>query len=78
MRDQVSHPCTTKGKILVLHSLSFIFFIANWKVKDFEADLFSNKPENCEDYLIRLSLFSVQGPSYNTTDVQIAAEQQTQ
>jgi hypothetical protein len=53
-----------------------MFFIANWKVKDFEVDLFSNnKPEYCRDYLIRLPLFSAKGPSSNTTDVQIDAEQ---
>ena len=75
MRDRVSHPCTTKGKIIVLHILSWVFFIANWKVEDFETDLFSNnKPEYCEDHLIRLPLFYAQGPNCNTTDVQIAAE----
>ena len=34
MRNQISHPYKTRGKIIVLYILNFIFCIANWKTKD--------------------------------------------
>ena len=35
--DQVSHPYRTTGKIIVLYTLTFTFWIANWKTKDWTA-----------------------------------------
>jgi hypothetical protein len=35
VRDQVSHPYKTTGKIIILYILIFIFLIENWKTKDF-------------------------------------------
>ena len=34
MSNQVAYTYTTKGKIIVLYILNFIFLVANWKTKD--------------------------------------------
>jgi hypothetical protein len=35
MRDQVSDPCKTTGKIMVLYSQCLYFWIEKWKTRDF-------------------------------------------
>ena len=42
VRDQVSHPCKTTGKIIVLYIINF--WIANWKTKD-------SAPNNSRNFL---------------------------
>jgi hypothetical protein len=64
------------GKNYTCVHFKFHIFYSKLEGKRFWTEsLSSSNPEYCKDYLMRLPLFSVQGPKYNTRDVQIAAEQ---